>query len=239
VAIPEEIINEIRERADIVDVVSRFVDLRRAGSNYKALCPFHEEKTPSFMVSPDRQTFHCFGCEKGGNVFTFLMEIEGVSFPEAVRSLGRHYGVHVPDQRVPDEVRTRNERFYRVNEFTAEYYHHALLDKRAGRRAQEYLRARKIPEKLWRDFQLGYAGERWDGLFQAAQKKKLPMEALLQLKLVVAREKSAGYYDYFRKRVMFPIGSLAGSANFMPRSGPWSTSSMSTGGAPSGKIDTS
>lgn len=208
--IPEQTITEVRERADIVEVVSRFVELRRSGTNYKGLCPFHEEKTPSFVVSPDKQIFHCFGCGRGGNVFTFLMESEGVSFPDAVRSLGQHYGVEVPDRHVPDEVRTRNDLFYRANEFAASYYHQRLLDPRTGAKAQDYLRAREIPEELWRSFRLGYTGEGWDGLFRAAHMRKVPLDVLVELKLIVPRQKGTGYYDYFRSRVMFPISSLAG-----------------------------
>ncbi|MBP2680587.1 MAG: primase, partial [Candidatus Krumholzibacteriota bacterium] len=101
--IPQEIISEIRDRADIVEVVSQYVELRRVGANFSALCPFHDERSPSFTVSPDKQIFHCFGCGRGGNVFTFLMEIEGIAFPEAVRSLGRQLGIAVPDRTVSDE----------------------------------------------------------------------------------------------------------------------------------------
>ena len=169
--IPEDTINEIRDRADIVEVVSRFVELCRAGSNYKGLCPFHEEKTPSFNVNADRQIFHCFGCGQGGNVFTFLMEMEGVSFPEAVRSLGRQYGVEVPDRKVPTEVKSRNESFYRANEFACQLFQRNLMDKRIGEQARAYLLGRKIPKEMWTDFRLGYAGDAWDLLVRAARKK--------------------------------------------------------------------
>jgi DNA primase len=205
--IPEDIINEVRDRADIVEVVSRFVELRRAGSNHKGLCPFHEEKTASFNVNADRQIFHCFGCGQGGNVFTFLMEIEGVSFPEAVRSLGRHYGVEVPDRQVPTEVKSRNESFYRANEFACQLYQRNLMDKRIGERARAYLLGRKIPQEIWTDFRLGYAGDAWDMVVRAARKKGYSLETLRELKLIVTSDKSRGYFDYFRGRVMFPIVS--------------------------------
>jgi DNA primase len=210
VQIPQEIIERIRETADIVEVVSRHVELRRAGTNYKGLCPFHEEKTPSFMVSPDKQIFHCFGCGKGGNVFTFLIEIEGVSFPEAVRTLGRHYGIEVPEREVPEEVRTRNENFYRANEFACRLYENLLADPRGGDRARRYLTARKIPPAVWTEFQLGYSGPGREQLFRSAQKQRLPLDVLRELKLVVSHSESSGYVDYFRERVMFPIHSASG-----------------------------
>ncbi|MFQ5510919.1 MAG: DNA primase [Candidatus Krumholzibacteriia bacterium] len=207
--IPEQTINEIRERADIVEVISRFIDLRRSGSNFKGLCPFHEEKTPSFNANPDRQIFHCFGCGQGGNVFTFLMEMEGVSFPEAVRRLGREYGVEVPTDDRPDPHRSQNEMRYRVNDFAARWYHRNLVDTKTGRAARDYLKSRGVPEDAWETFQLGVALERWDGFAQTAHRKQIPVEVARELKLIVPRDKTTGYYDYFRKRLMFPILSPA------------------------------
>jgi DNA primase len=208
--IPQRTIDEIRDRADIVDVVSRFVDLRRAGVNYKAVCPFHEEKTPSFVVSPDKQIFHCFGCSKGGNVFSFIMEMEGISFPEAVRELGKQYGVEVEAYEVPKEVSTHTEALYRASDFAARWYQRNLVRKETGRKAQEYLLGRGIPEEAWETFQLGYAGEAWDHFYQACKRKNVPMDILAQLKLIVSSEKSKGYFDYFRNRVMYPIALLSG-----------------------------
>jgi DNA primase len=210
VQIPQDVIDRIRETADIVDVVSRHVELRRAGTNYKGLCPFHEEKTPSFMVSPDKQIFHCFGCGKGGNVFTFLVEMEGVSFPEAVRTLGRQYGVDVPDREVPEEVRTRNENYYRANEFASRLFEKLLADPRGGDRARRYLTARKIPPDAWAKFRLGYSGPGREQLYRAAQKQKLPLDVLRELRLIVSHADTNGYVDYFRERVMFPIHSASG-----------------------------
>ncbi|MEJ2720263.1 MAG: DNA primase [bacterium] len=207
--IPENVINEIRDRADIVEVVSRFVELRRAGSNYKGLCPFHEEKTPSFNVNPDRQIFHCFGCGRGGNVYTFLMEIEGISFPEAVRSLGRQYGVEVASREVPAEIKSRNEALYRANEFACQLFERNLMNRRTGERARDYLLRRKIPQEMWTDFRLGYAADAWDLLVRAARKKGYSLDTLRDLKLIVTSDKSKGYYDYFRSRIMFPIASLS------------------------------
>jgi DNA primase len=208
VPIPQRTIDEIRDRADIVDVVSRFVDLRRAGVNYKGLCPFHDEKTPSFMVSPDKQIFHCFGCGRGGNVFSFIMEMEGVGFPDAVRELGKQYGVEVAAQR--DEEPAQNEPLYRVADFAARWYQRQLLDPAAGEPGRRYLEARRVPGEMWESFQLGYAGGGWDAFYRAARRKAAPVETLRQVKLIVSSEKKSGYYDYFRNRLMFPIALLSG-----------------------------
>lgn len=208
--IPQETIDQVRERADIVEVVSRHVELRRSGTNFKGLCPFHDEKTPSFMVSPDKQIFHCFGCGRGGNVFTFLVEIEGISFPEAVRTVGRQYGIEVAERPVPDEVRTRNENLYRANEFACRLYERLLADPHQGDRARRYLAARKIPAEAWKEFRLGYSGPGREQLIRAARKEKLPLDVLRELRLIVSHSEAREYVDYFRERVMFPISSLSG-----------------------------
>lgn len=207
--IPQETIDAVRDRADIVEVISRFVDLKRAGSNYKALCPFHEEKTPSFNVNPDRQIFHCFGCGVGGNVFTFLMEMEGVSFPEAVRSLGKTYGVEVETRRVPQEDRSRNERLFEANEFACRFFEHQLASRR-GEPVRRYLEKRGISESTWKAFRVGYTGPDAEGLWKAARKRKVPPEVLRELKLVLPSERSDGCFDYFRQRLVFPIAALSG-----------------------------
>jgi len=208
--IPQEIIERIRDRADIAEVVSRYLELKRVGRNLKALCPFHDEKTPSFFVNPERQSFHCFGCGKGGNVFTFVMEIEGISFPEAVRSLGRQYGIEVKAYEIPEAERSRNEGLYEANEFAASWYHRVLVDSRAGKTAREYLEKRGIGGASIEAFSLGFAPDSWDTLFRAARKKQMSLEKMRSARLIVSREGKTGYYDYFRNRVIFPIRSLSG-----------------------------
>lgn len=208
--IPQTTIDEIRDRADIVDVIGRFVDLRRAGTNYKALCPFHDEKTPSFVVSPDKQIFHCFGCGRGGNVFSFIMEIEGVTFPDAVRELGKRYGVEVAAQGKSDEKSARNEPLYRVMDYAARWYHRELMSRSRGEPAQKYLLARGISQGMWEKFQLGFAGEGWERFYRAARAKEVPVEHMTQLKLISASDKQTGYYDTFRRRLMFPIALVSG-----------------------------
>ncbi len=205
--IPQDTIETIRDRVDITDLVSQYVDIKRTGSSFKGLCPFHDEKTPSFVVSPEKQIFHCFGCQKGGNVFTFLMEMEGVSFPEAVRALGKRVGVEVESRDDPGsgERRSRNEAMYKANAFTARLYHDELVDSRGAAEARAYLEQRGIPRSAWRRFGLGFAPDSWDRLVNAARNARVSEDILSQLRLIVSSAKSKGYYDYFRNRIMFPI----------------------------------
>lgn len=208
--IPQETIDNIRDRTDIAEIVSQYVELRRTGSNFKGLCPFHQEKTPSFVVSPDKQIYHCFGCGQGGNVFNFLMEIDGVSFPEAVRILGRKCGIEVEYRQISEEDRSKNEARYRANLFAARFYHQKLVSGNAGARARAYLTDRGIPEEAWATYRLGYAPDAWDQLWAAARREGIRQDDLVELKLIVKSDKGKGYYDYFRNRIMFPIQSLSG-----------------------------
>ena len=202
--IPQHIIEQVRDRSDVVEVVGAYVDLKRAGTNYKGLCPFHKERTPSFIVSPDRQTYHCFGCGKGGNVFSFLMEMDGVSFPEAVRELGKRAGIEV-ESRPDEDARSENEALFQANTFAGHFYHDSLVKTAAGDKARKYLEGRGIPREVWRRFGLGYAPANGEALAQAAMSHRIPRDVLLKLKLVMARDGGRGYYDYFRDRLMFPI----------------------------------
>jgi DNA primase len=209
VQIPQDTIDTIRDRTDIAEVVSQYVELKRTGSNFKGLCPFHQEKTPSFVVSPDKQIYHCFGCGKGGNVFNFLMEIDGVSFPEAVRSLGRRCGVEVEFRQISEADRSKNEARYQANSFAARFYHRMLTDRRVGARAQKYLISRGLGDEVWGGFGLGYAPDAWDRMWTAARRENVPRDVLVELRLIVSSEKSSGYYDYFRNRIIFPISSVS------------------------------
>jgi len=210
VAIPQETIDTIRDRVDIADIVAQYVDLRRSGSYLKGLCPFHDEKTPSFFVSPDRQIYHCYGCGEGGNVFNFMMEMEGVSFPEAVSELGKRCGVEVVSRMVPPEERSKSEALYGANAFAARYYYDQLLDERVGASARGYLEERGFDATIWKRFGLGFAAPAWDGLLQVAERKRIPIDLLRQLKLVLPRDNGRGHFDYFRSRIIFPIISVSG-----------------------------
>jgi len=222
--IPEEIINRIRDRADIVEVISAHLSLGKAGQNFKGLCPFHSEKTPSFIVSPSRQMFHCFGCGEGGNVFTFLMKIEGSSFPTVVRNLGEKYGIRVEEKPASPAARQRAEqveRLVELNKAAAEFFHRTLLKDPAAEPARVYLKKRGITAETIERFSIGYAPQTWDGVLKALTKggKQAKVgwtvEDLAAAGLIVARDQggikpgdASGYYDRFRGRVILPIRDL-------------------------------
>ncbi|AMV73562.1 DNA primase [Desulfuromonas carbonis] len=212
--IPEEKIQEIRERTDIVEVVSGYLPLKRSGANHQGLCPFHGEKTPSFNVNSTRQIFHCFGCGVGGNVFAFLMQIEGLSFPEAVRRLGERVGVEIPEEAPsPAELRRREEeeRLIRINEVACEFYHHILLEAPEGAAARSYLRQRGYDGETARRFRLGYAPESWDALARHLATKGFDAELVRdRLGLLRAGREGRSDIDLFRRRLLFPIFDLRG-----------------------------
>ncbi len=206
--IPEETISRIKNAANIVDIVGDSVALKKSGLNYLGLCPFHTEKTPSFTVSPDKQIFYCFGCHTGGNVFSFMMQHEGLSFPEAVRELGRKYGIEVPESNMtPDQKRhySEREKLFRVNELAMGFFRDALNNAASGQRAKAYLVGRGMTRKIIEGHQLGYAPNRWDGLLRYMGQKKVPLELLAKSGLIIPRKNSQGYYDRFRDRIIFPI----------------------------------
>jgi DNA primase len=207
--IEEAKIQEIRERIDIVDVVSSYLPLKRSGANHLGLCPFHGEKTPSFNVNAPRQIFHCFGCGVGGNVFSFLMRMEGLSFPEAVRRLGERVGVEVEEEALsPAEEKSREEaeRLVRINEVAGEYYHRILLEEAEGAPGRRYLRERGYDGDTARQFRLGYAPERWDALAKHLETKGFdPALVREKLGLIRAGRDGRSDYDLFRRRLLFPI----------------------------------
>jgi DNA primase len=208
VFIPEEKISEIKNAADIVDIVSEAVLLKKTGKNHIGLCPFHSEKTPSFTVSPDKQIFYCFGCGTGGNVFSFLMKQEGLSFPEAARVLGRRYGVDIPDRPLSPEQKEKiseRESLFDINRRAMEFYHQALKSSGAGQVARTYLKKRGISQKTIDDFKLGYARDGWDYLVNFFLKKRISPVLLEKAGLVIPKKNKSGHYDRFRNRIIFPI----------------------------------
>ncbi len=207
--IPQSVIDDIRERTDIVQLIGQFLDLKRAGRNFKALCPFHGEKTPSFMVHPEKQIYHCFGCGKGGNVFRFLMEYEGIGFIEAVEKLGRSLGVDVDKYSTGGDRKEKLEPYYRAMEFAARFYRKALIESKEAQPARDYLARREIGAGEQEEFTLGCAPSSWDGLYRAAMEAGIPREILLDLSLIVKSRGGSGYRDYFRNRVIFPIEALS------------------------------
>ncbi|HSE91977.1 MAG TPA: DNA primase [Methylomirabilota bacterium] len=203
------LLDEVRTGIDLVDLIGRFVNLRKTGANFKGLCPFHSEKTPSFMVNPKKGIFHCFGCGAGGDAFGFLMRQDRLTFPEAVRTLARQAGVSLPDDRgaVPDD--SGREELYRVMDVAAKFYAEALW-KPGGERAREYLDRRGIEPEAARRFALGLAPDAWDALLGFMRSQRVAPEALEAAGLVIRRESGTGVYDRFRGRLMFAIRDLQG-----------------------------
>lgn len=203
--IPDQILEEIQNKVSIVDIVSAYVPLKKAGTNYKGLCPFHHEKTPSFMVSPDKQIFHCFGCGAGGNVFGFLMRQERMEFPEAVRFLAEKAEVRLPALGAADRAYTSQaNHLYSVNELACTFYQDTLS---GSREAQEYLRSRGIQGEAVKAFRIGLAPNSWDALLGFLKKKGVAPELIEKAGLVVSND-HGGRYDRFRERLIFPIFDL-------------------------------
>ncbi len=205
-SIPDEVIEAIRARADIAAVVSRYVTLKKRGRSFVGLCPFHAEKTPSFSVFPERNSWHCFGCGAGGNVFTFLMRIDGLTFPEAVERLGRETGIEV--QRDPESQARRGlrQQVFDVNKAAAEFFS-AQLQSNAV--AQAFVRRRGLTPETVQALGLGYAPEAWDALASTLLRRGFPGPLLEQAGLARPRE-SGSYYDLFRHRLIFPIRDVEG-----------------------------
>jgi len=206
--IPEEKISEIKNTADIVDIVSEVVILKKTGKNYVGLCPFHSEKTPSFTVSPQKQIFHCFGCATGGNVFSFLMKQGGLSFPDVARMLARRYGIDIPTQKMTPEQQKRiseRESLFNVNRLAIDYFRRQLLESAAGKNAMAYLKQRGMTKETIDSFNLGYALGGWDNLKNFFAQKKIALALVEKSGLIVPRKNKDGYYDRFRNRIIFPI----------------------------------
>ncbi len=209
--IPDSIVDEIRTASDIVEVISQHVPLKKRGKNYTGLCPFHQEKTPSFSVSADKQMFYCFGCGKGGNVFTFVMEHDKVSFVEAARTLAKRAGIVIPEETSEDTAQaTENEKLYAACRIAAEQFTRNLLESVEGKLALEYFKHRGFSQETVARFGLGYSMNAWDGLARYVERTRLDAEAFTRAGLIMKREDGSGNYDRFRGRAMFPIFSPSG-----------------------------
>ena len=205
----DEIIEEVRQNNDIVDIISQYVHLTRKGRNYFGLCPFHNEKSPSFSVSPDRQIFHCFGCGVGGNVYTFLMKIEGITFKEALEQLAERANIQLPT--LENSADTAKEelkaKVYKVNEFTAEFYHQNLY-KPVAKMAQEYVKKRRMNKETLEAYKIGYSGK-FDELYKALKAQGFGEKEILESGLVNKNDNGT-YIDRYRNRLMFPICDARG-----------------------------
>ncbi len=206
---PQSILDEIRDRVSIVSLVGERVPLKKAGRNHKGCCPFHAEKTPSFMVSDEKQIYHCFGCGEGGNVFNFFMKFDGLSFREAVEMLAARAGIALPkpkpvDKGKEDALEKKKQWAYRLNQIVAEHFAKNLADPQKGEAARNYLKSRDIfLEKNTQHF-LGSADDSWDGLVRHLEARRVPLDLAAELGVIKKRE-GGGYYDFFRQRIMFPV----------------------------------
>jgi DNA primase len=207
VAIPDRAIDEVRERADLVQVVGRHVNLKKSGIRYWGLCPFHGEKSASFAVHPERQFFYCFGCGAGGDVISFRMRHDGLDFLDAVRSLAAEFGIPLLEERGGRE--SSRTSLYRANEAALDYFRHVLRSPE-GAEARDYLQRRGVPIDVRDRLELGFAPRRWDGLLDHLREERVPLEDALRAGLVAAREQGEGHYDRFRARLIFPIREAAG-----------------------------
>jgi len=193
---------EIKAKIDLIDLISEYVQLKPAGANWKALCPFHNEKTPSFMVSREKQIWHCFGCGEGGDAFSFMQKIEGIEFPEALRILAEKTGIKL--KKVSPELVSQKTKLLDICKLSAEFFHKALLVSTEAKMARDYLAKREIKPETVAEFKLGYAPDSWDKLLNLLLKKGFKENDIFLAGLVVKNEKGQ-LYDRFRQRLMFPI----------------------------------
>ena len=200
-------LDQVRAASDIVDVIGSYIPLKRAGANFVALCPFHKEKTPSFNVNPHLQIFHCFGCHKGGNVFSFVKEYENIEFPEAVRRLAERARIPLEYQHNAGEqlVRGLKEKLLEIHEQVTQRWQNALASEACGQIARDYLLKRAVSPEAVKLFRLGYAPDLWDDTVNWARSKSYEMEVAEKAGLIVRKEGGDHHYDRFRGRLMFPI----------------------------------
>src|SRR5258706_8547272 len=200
-------LEQIRAASDIVDVIGAYLPLKRAGANFVALCPFHKEKTPSFNVNPHKQIFHCFGCHKGGDVFTFVKEYENIGFTDAVRRLAERARIPLEFDHQPGQEQARHikDQLLHVHEQIAQRWQAALQNDAAGQIARDYLTKRGVSDEAVKLFRLGYAPDLWDDTVNWAKSKAYELAMVEKAGLILLKEGSEGYYDRFRGRLMFPI----------------------------------
>ena len=202
----------IKDRLDIVQLISEYVQLKKSGLNYKACCPFHQEKTPSFMVHPDRQFYHCFGCGKSGDIFTFIQEMEGLDFPEALKLLADRAGIKLDNFRSQIDSSQKN-RLLEISQKAAYFFHKFLTDMPAADKARQYLQERQVNQQSVQDWQIGYVPDQWELLTKYLLNKGCGIEDIVSAGLAIKKDKAdpasgRGYYDRFRGRIMFPIWDI-------------------------------
>ncbi len=206
---------KVREATDIVDIVSEYLTLKKKGKNFLGLCPFHQEKTPSFSVSPEKNVYHCFGCGKGGDIFNFVMEVEHFAFPEALRFLARKANVNLPEKRDKKEM-DYYEKLYHAVSVAQDYFRESINDEKVSGEGWAYLNRRGVTREMIDTFQIGYAPMNWEGFIDYARKKTVPLDSLAIAGLAVKKDSmlriptGSGYYDRFRRRFTFPIQNISG-----------------------------
>lgn len=202
-------IEEIKNRLDIVEVIQEYIQLKKTGANFRALCPFHSEKTPSFMVSQDKQIYHCFGCGEGGDIFGFIQKIEGVEFPEALRILAKKAGIEL--RRQDPALQNQKTKMMDICKLTSVYCHEVLLKSSQAQFVREYLSQRKVDSETIEQFKLGYAPDSFDALSIFLKNKGFSEDEIFLAGLSIKKERGVGYYDRFRNRLMFPINDVHGN----------------------------
>ena len=205
------VITEVKQRLDIVELVSDYVTLQKAGRNFKGLCPFHSEKHPSFFVFPEQQSWHCFGaCGTGGDIFSFIMKKEGIDFGQALRLLAQRGGITLSPLEAPDKAEDeKKERLFQINEAATEYYHHLLSSTKAGEATRSYLARRKVMPETIKEFRLGFSPDAWETIKSYLLGKGYKEKELVEAGLIIETEEG-GSYDRFRNRLMFPICDIQG-----------------------------
>jgi len=201
--IPPELINDIQDRCDIVELISSYIPLKKAGRNFKANCPFHNEKTPSFIVSPEKQIYHCFGCQEGGNALSFLIKYEHLGFKEAIETLAQRVGVKINFEEKGDEKESYLSELYRINEIAGDFYQKHLL-KNSNANLIKYLESRSLGKEVINKFKIGLAPNQWDALINYLRAKSINLGLMEKTGLIIPKE-NGGFYDRFRNRLIIPI----------------------------------
>src|SRR3989338_4462430 len=225
----EDNVSKIKERLNVVDVISGYLKVQKAGANFKAQCPFHNEKTPSFFVSPERQIWHCFGCQKGGDIFAFIKEMEGVEFPEALRILAARAGIELEE--FDSAIKDSKDCLYQICELSARFFEKQLGRSDTGQRAVGYLKSRGLEEATMAKFRLGFAPNTWDALTKYLRNSGFTEKEIIDAGMVIKRQPTTdnrqpttGIYDRFRSRIIFPISDVNGrvvgfTGGFFPAEG--------------------
>ncbi len=212
VSYDDKLIEEIRLSNDLINLAEEYTKLKRSGKSYKGLCPFHEEKTPSFSVDPDKQLYYCFGCGAGGNIYNFIMGIEGMNFPESIKYLADRAGIVLPEKKDNKKYKKRKnkqQKLYEIHDLVTKFYNYLLTEKEIGKQAYQYLKQRDFSDEIIDKFKLGFAPNRWQAVYSFLNKKGYSDQIIEKAGLILPR-KSSGYYDRFRGRVMFSICDFRG-----------------------------